>query len=175
MNAHSSIEPPKGDAHLVATDDVNRWRGRCINAFAAIERACIDTLELLITSGEIPPSRKEWMFKARVAAIRNALAKDGSDRAKKPRKVFSEIEDILNLRNEIVHGLGRVSLERDGHWVWTYEYRASREGFPLEKGFFEQAEAKEIEARLTSKTRSLVDTLRNFRSTLEKRGSAKPV
>ena len=163
MTAHGPIVSDFAGEHRRATDDVNRWRGHCIDCYARIEQAIVEGLDDLITSGRNPSLKRASLFGPRIEMLKKALLDDTFGKhAAAPRDALAALSFVLARRNVLVHGVGKIWIGRGGEWLWQYEFASNVNGRPKECGLITSTEAAQIESVLTSNYRRLGDTLRNL-------------
>ena len=174
MTMHQPISPELAEAHRLATDDVNRWRGHCMESFARIEQAVGRALAAIAADGRAPEIKQPAMFGARVASLTQAFALPLflAD-ARKASATLKGLEAHLARRNVIVHGAGKVWVDRNSEWLWTYAFVPSKRDASPETGQIERQEAKAMERALASEGQSLSDTLVNFAAEIA-RSKAQP-
>jgi hypothetical protein len=157
------------NAHREATDDFNRWRGRCVDCFARIEEAIKATLSAMASATErgesvrIPP-----LFGQRVEALQKAIDSAGpfAQEGKSVRKALLEIERWLANRNLLVHGVGSIWINASGEWLWSYRFASNGKALVRETGVIDQDIGRAMEKALASGTRSLCDHLGNLATKL---------
>ena len=150
------------DAHQMTIDEVNRWRGRCIQCFAYIELAAANTLAKMTLENPATSKKINPLFGARVQALRDAF-KEGAPfhvRGKKAAKALEDLQPCLEYRNILVHSVGHVYVAPAGHWIWSY--RVNADGKSDQLGTICSDEAKRIERELAAGSRKLSDLLRNL-------------
>ena len=162
MTFHVPIDT-QGRDHKHATDEVNRWRGHCIDCFARIELAMVVSLEELIASGRMTSLKRTTLFGLRVEMLRKALLDDTfGKKAVPPRKALEALRPVLVRRNALVHGVGKIWIGHGGEWLWQYRFIDNASGQTGTTGEITSLEANEIERILTSNYRRLGDTLQNL-------------
>ena len=164
-----TIEPPPllslARAHDRARDDVNRWRGHCVDLFSRIERAMADVLARMALAGG-GGIKGPQTFGARVAALAAKVAREGDFPNPALVKSIDAARPLLDQRNRIIHATGTISVERNGEWLWNYRFRPS--GKAEDSGFYECQEAKAFERDLQRTTQSLCAKLDNLAKKLGK-------
>ncbi|WP_338501718.1 hypothetical protein V6R86_02325 [Sphingomonas kaistensis] len=149
------------DAHKRAIDELNRWRGHCIEAFARLEEAATQTIDCHpLPAGMKRPS----VFGERIRVLKALLAEQSDKRAHGLKADLDKMEDDLAWRNRIVHAAGSVYIDRKGTWLWAYRFQPSKAGAPLDRGMLDQKEGQAIETRLSSMVRSLTTRLEPLRT-----------
>ena len=155
-------------AHGRAVDEVNRWRGRCIECFARIEDAAGQAIEALIASGRSKSKRVPPLFGQKIEFLRSALTDPGLPAiARKSSKALATLDPILELRNSLVHAPGHVWIDGRPHWLWTYRFHSNGKSALQQSGSIEERDARKIERELSKSARSLCDTLRNLVAALD--------
>jgi hypothetical protein len=168
MTALLPIDAVPTDLHRQATDDVNRWRGRCVECFARIEQAVDEAVAAIEASGREKSVRRVPMFGARIDMLRDALKTQSfAPLGKKVLKALEEIEPYLKRRNALVHGVGRVWIDGRANWLWTYEFSPAGKAPKAERDMFDQIAGEKLESELSKQARSLQDLLRNLIAQVE--------
>lgn len=163
MTAQHPFESELDREHRRKVDEVNRWRGRCVDCFARIERSIVITLDALVRDGKMTALECPSMFGGRVEMMRLAL--DGDTFGKKtklPRQALANLEEALVRRNALVHGVGRIWVGRGDEWLWQYRLLSNRSGHLDEAGTIDSVEANSMEQSLASNCRRLGDSLQNL-------------
>lgn len=167
-----SIELPIGlspaQAHERATDDVNRWRGHCLESFARLERSMGEALDL---AAAVSPSSKKApvTFGDKVKALRSAVSSEGEWSNPRLAKALQEAGPLLEQRNRIVHASGKVWIDAVGNWAWSYRFKPA--GKADDVGLYEQKAAHQFEVQLARVSQGLCSRLRVFG---QKLSEAKP-
>jgi hypothetical protein len=167
MTLHVPIEQPLSDTHHAAIDDVNRWRGHCVELYARLEYEVTRTLSEMAacpnSSVSVPHN-----FGDKVKKLRAAVDADGPHPADNIVTALGTFTDHLERRNMLVHASGKVWIDpKKGDWLWHYRFQPSGKGRPQEIGSFDKDEALKIEGSLSSGSRSLGGQLRTLRQKLE--------
>lgn len=162
VNDLSPISPTLVDAHREATDDFNRWRGRCIECFARIEQATIRAMNAFIEYELLKAGEDQTMFGPRLKAVEKALKTPPlSKPGKHCRDALTALQSAIDRRNILVHATGSIWIDNHNNWLWTYHFMSNAKGNPTEVGKLGCDEAGEIERLLASKSRSFCDHLNN--------------
>jgi hypothetical protein len=109
MDASANIPVSLGEAHRYAVDDANRWRGRMVNLFAYGEMVVGKALRL--RSGSI---RMPMLLSQRITKLIPLASKKASD-------ALDEFAKWSDERNAIVHGVGKVYIDRSGKWLLSLQ------------------------------------------------------
>ena len=107
MNAPAKIAISLQDAHGDAIERANAWRGRCVNLFARGEAIIGQTLIARAPGQPLP-----MLLSQRIARLRKAVAGTGDQ-----EQALDEFSAFANERNAIVHGEGKVFIDRNGGWL----------------------------------------------------------
>lgn len=166
MSVLIPIEHSVSDAHRAATDDVNRWRGHCVESYARLELEVTTTLYAMAAAPDAKVSVPH-NFGEKVKKLRLVIEPGQPFANAKLAKGLHKFEDHLIRRNMLVHSVGRVLVDAKGQWVWHYRFLPSGKGLHIESGFFEQDIALEIEKSLARGTQSLGGQLQALRTKLE--------
>ena len=153
MTIAERIELTAEQMHIRACDDVNRWRGHCIELFARIEREAGEALAAMAQADDGKRAKVPHMFGDRMKALSAAFAQGGTCPRPKIAKALADAADLLEQRNRLVHARSRILLDRDGNWVWQYFFRPS--GKPEESGCVDAKEAGEVERALQRASQSV--------------------
>ena len=150
-----------------AIQDVNAWRGACLQHFSAAEAAVTETLLLLKAipdRGETVRLRhligQRFDDLSKLIEAEGAFAKEGKAAA----KALSDLRTLEGLRSFLAHGQAKIALERTGKWIVILRHVSIR-GQQAERLMLlcEQAEAEERLADLKRKSQKLCSVLGNFR------------
>ena len=166
MSAELPISLTVEQAHHLAVDEVNRWRGHCIESYARIERAAEKTLDV-VAAAKQQSKRPPIMFGDRIKALQTLFGPGGEHSDTSLSQCLAKLSEALALRNCLVHSTGHVRVDPKGDWVCTYRFDPMRKGEKEQVVHLERACAKTIEQSLTHVGRSLCSRLENFRKSLE--------
>lgn len=159
MSVELPIKLSTAQAHEAAIDDVNRWRGHCIECFARLERGMGEALESI--AGASPSSKRiPFTFGDKAKALRSATSPAGPFAKARLLKALHAADELLDQRNRIVHACGRVWIDGAGGWAWIYRFKPV--GKAEEMGIFEQKAARQFETQLASTSQSLCAQLHDF-------------
>ena len=165
MTVHIPIERSVSDAHRAATDDVNRWRGHCLESYARLEFEVTNTLRAMADE----PNSKAAVphnFGDKMKKLRSVIGPGEQFANGKLAKTLNEFDDHLGRRNLLVHATGKVTINAKGEWLWRYQFQPSGKNVPMQDGFFEQGIALDIEKSLAQASKRLGDQLRTLRQKL---------
>lgn len=163
MTDETSSLPLPDSAHSAAIDDVNRWRGHCIECFARIDEAAAKALEAMASDKPDANIKTPHLFGQRIAALRMALeGKPVAAKAGPILKALDQLRPILDQRNTIVHATGSVWIDAKGRWLWRYCVTPSGRNRTQENGTIDRDEALAMEKQLGPFGRSFCDRLRHF-------------
>jgi hypothetical protein len=146
-------------AHEAATDDVNRWRGHCIECFARLERSMGEALELMAS---VSPSAKRLplTFGDKVKGLRSAISPAAVFANARLLKALQATDALLEQRNRIVHASGKVWIDSAGNWAWAYRFKPA--GKAEDIGLYEQKSAHHFEVQLARLSQGLCARLHAF-------------
>ena len=166
MTALLPIERSTNEAHGAAIDEVNRWRGHCVERYARLEHEITGALSAMAS---MPGSKASvpHNFGEKVKRVRAAIERGEPLAQPKLAKALDGFADHLSRRNMLVHATGKVWIDSKGDWLWRYRFQPAGKGRPEEIGCFEQDEALAIEKALARDGQSLGDQLRALRQKLE--------
>lgn len=155
------------DAHREATNEVNRWRGRCLECFVRIEDAAAQTLRAL-SSSQTGTAHAPPMFGARITELGKVVAEGGAlgEKGGGVRKALVELQYIVERRNVLVHGTGTVWIDGGGKWLCRYRFTPSGRGKSEVFDLITSVEADKFEKDIARLARSLSDKLRDLRATI---------
>lgn len=112
--------------------EVNAWRGACVHHFSAVEVAVTETL---LSLSAIRPGgtaiRLRHLIGQRLEDMTAAVAPDGPfhDAGKAAHGDLMQYrEKHETFRNLLCHGLTKISVERNGHWVLVMRVLSIRSG-----------------------------------------------
>ena len=166
MTAQVPIELPMSDRYRAAIDDVNRWRGHCVELYARLESEITETLfEMSVrphSTVSVPHN-----FSDKVKKLRTAVEAHGSNPSENAVKALSDLTDHVDRRNLLVHASGRVWIGPKGNWLWRYRFQPSGKNRAQEVGSIDKDEAQGIEQSLSSGSRVLAGHLRTIRQSLK--------
>ncbi|RST29990.1 hypothetical protein HMF7854_03470 [Sphingomonas ginkgonis] len=152
------------EQHRQATDEINCWRGHCLDWFARVEQASFEVMEAMVAKNL--QTHNPATFGARLAALEEALADHPSAVAKKCLAALLDLRAPLKLRNAIVHSTGSIWFDQKGRWLWRYRFRSAATRHSVETGAIDQADARELLKTLSGSGRSLCDRLANLTASL---------
>jgi hypothetical protein len=111
-----------------ATDGVNAWRGRCLDAFARAEAAITECLVTLSGAASEQTVRMPHLVGQRREALGQALAAIGNQGRDvlKAQSALTALRDHDQLRTMLCHGVGSISLDRNGRWTVVLRVTALR-------------------------------------------------
>ncbi|MDB5581539.1 MAG: hypothetical protein JWR80_6715 [Bradyrhizobium sp.] len=112
-----------------ASDGVNAWRGRCLDAFARAEAAiteCLVSLSEPEKSGKAV--RMPHLVGQRMEALSHALAAIGTPGPDvlHAQTALAALRDHDGLRTMLCHGVGNITLDRNGRWTVVLRLTALR-------------------------------------------------
>lgn len=150
-------------AHRQAIEDVNRWRGHCVECFARIEQSIAATLSAL--AGESTASVPH-VFGQRLKRLRDATSPEGPHPCSRILKTLDEMSHLLDQRNRIVHATAHVYVDARGGWLWRFTFLPAKAGAAPEIGSMDTAEAGTFEKDLKRRSQSLCAQLEALRRKL---------
>ena len=141
-----------------AIQDVNAWRGACLQHFSAAEAAVTETLLLLkAIPGRGEAVRLRHLIGQRFDDLSKLIEADGAfaKEGKAAAKALLDLRTLEGLRSFLAHGQAKIALERTGKWIVILRHVSIR-GQQAERLMllFEQAEAEERHVDLKRKARS---------------------
>lgn len=144
MNAPLLVQPVSApDCWSEANAAVNAWRGRCIDVFARAEASVSETM--LVYAGAAS-SRFPHLVGQRFEALFKVINDEGNSKAVEALAAF-RLHDPL--RSFLCHGVGKVTLDRDGDWQVVIRLLTFRTGVAERKVLVvDQVEAGPIAASL---------------------------
>jgi hypothetical protein len=145
-------------------DDVNRWRGYCVNKYTRAEASMREAIEAMLVHPDGAGLRRPSMFGQHVVELSKAVADSGpfAGSGGKVREALVKCENGFALRNVVTHAVSTVWIDRPGRWLWHYEFQPAGKGKPVITGSLTQHEAKQLESELKSSIRRLEDQLQSF-------------
>jgi hypothetical protein len=163
MSVELPIEFSVSQTHENATDDVNRWRGHCIECFSRLERGMGEALELMAGASR-SSKRVPLTFGDKVKALRSAISPAGPFANARLLKALQEADALIDQRNRLVHATGKIWIDGSGGWAWTYRFKPA--GKVEELGIYEQKAAHLFEVELARSSQGLCARLQAFRQKL---------
>ena len=152
MSVELPIEFSVSQAHENATDDVNRWRGHCIECFARLERSMSEALESMAGTSR-SSKRVPLTFGDKAKALRSAISPGGPFANARLLNALQDADALLDQRNRIVHASGKVWIDGAGGWAWAYRFKPA--GKVEEVGIYEQKAAHRFEVQLARSSQGL--------------------
>jgi hypothetical protein len=108
------IEPTFAQVRRAAIDDVNRWRGHCLEQLARLDRSVNDCLAR--ATGTLPQA-----FPKRLKLLHDLTSPGGSQPDKALHRTIGELMLLrAKWRDVLAHATSRVLVDRPGCWVWLY-------------------------------------------------------
>ncbi|MCY7281530.1 MAG: hypothetical protein LH610_11680 [Sphingomonas bacterium] len=125
MTTDPPIAASLRDVHRAAVEDVNRWRGHCVDHFARIESCMAKVAAAMLAHPDGTALKRPTLFGGHVSTLKNAVAADGpfATVGSKLRAALEQCEPAFAARNFLIHGTGRVLIDEPGAWVWLYQYQ----------------------------------------------------
>lgn len=152
-------------------NEVNAWRGACIQSFAQAEVAVTETLLFLSSVGERGKAvQLRHLIGQRLDDLAQALGPSGTF-AKEGALAYAVLTEFRKheaLRAHLAHDVARIALERNGSWVVVFRHLSIRSR-NAERGTiaFEQADAVHMLSELRRKTQQLDAALGNLRRVID--------
>ena len=112
-----------------ASEGVNAWRGRCLDAFARAEAAITECLVFLSDPAETGKTvRMPHLVGQRMEALSLALAAIGTPGPDvvHAQAALTALRDHDGLRTMLCHGVGNITLDRNGRWTVVLRLTALR-------------------------------------------------
>lgn len=112
-----------------ATNEIDLWRGRCLNCFARTEAAVGETLEFAVRQGK--PAKLRHLRGQQLADLGDLAGEIGGTPKQKAtfQKLFENWQSLYKKRAMLAHGCATASLDRSGEWVAVFdlvEYRGQK-------------------------------------------------
>jgi len=164
MSTDSPAPASLCDAHRAAIDEVNCWRGKCVDHFARIEACMTKAVAAMIAHPDGSALKRPTLFGAHVAALKNAVAVDGpfALAGTDLRTALAQCETAFATRNIVIHATGRVLIDERGAWLWLYRFQPTGLKKPCEEGFLTRDQAQSLEKHLRSSRDRLKSRLEQF-------------
>jgi hypothetical protein len=156
--------------------EVNAWRGACIQSFAQAEAAVTETLLFLSSVGTRGRSvQLRHLIGQRLDDLAQAIGPDGGF-AQEGCSAYAALTAFRaheRLRCHLAHDVARIALERNGTWVVVFRHLSIRNRV-AERGTtaFEQADAEVTLSELRRRTQQLDVALGKLRRNVETDASA---
>lgn len=106
MNAPTVIATLE-QAHRMAVEDANQWRGRMINWYAKAENQISRALLKVKAESLLP-----MLFSQKISQLKKLAAGDHH-----LLDIVQQLEVRLDERNSLVHGDGSIWIGRNGRWL----------------------------------------------------------
>jgi hypothetical protein len=156
MSLEAPIAHPISQSHRAASDEFDRWRGRCVRHFARLEQAIVKTLSRRVPGQSVPGHGLGGRLKLLAEWL------DGrTDKVPALTRRLAEMIDLHDHRAALVHGDGPIYVDARGNWLWDCSHFVSNEGEPTRIAW-RQADAEQVEKALRRTVHSLTDHLRRL-------------
>jgi len=156
MSAELPIPIDVKQVHRTAIDDVNRWRGHCVELFARVEQELASALAAL-NAGKIPPA-----LAAKMARLDEIVAPAGPSPNAKLEKTLTQLAPLAEHRNLVVHARSSVWVNDRSKWLWAYVFTPSGKGSCEQVGHWTEDEALKFKDELSRTAQSLCSQLRTL-------------
>src|SRR5687767_6237669 len=150
MSIELPISPSLVDAHRAAVDEVNCWRGRCVDHYARIEARMTDALAAVAAHPDGLDTRDPHMFGAKAKKLVE-LVSDGARfhaNGKDLRTALEQAKTVLAARNSIIHATGNVLVGLHGEWAWLYRFQPSGTDKAPQDGSYDRESANVFQTAL---------------------------
>ncbi len=120
MNALTNIVPAlPPEPFDAARDEVNAWRGRCLDAFARAEEAVTETLLVLAETERGKAIRLQHLVGQRFDELNTVLGEGGAfaGESKAAANALAAFRQHDELRAFLCHGVANVTLDKHGRWT----------------------------------------------------------
>ena len=148
MSVHTSFPSTFRQAHERAVEDVNRWRGHCMELHARYEQAVKDSLLPRLDGEQMPQT-----FERCVKSLATLLKKAASPASNKIVDALTELQKLREWRDRLAHATSMVHLDTNREWIWHWSLPGSN-GDQFE-GSLRQAEALKTEKELSAQVKKL--------------------
>ena len=164
MTIQEPISKSLHDAHAEAVNDINRWRGYCLDRYSRAEAGLRQAIGVMRDHPDGARLKRPSLFGQHVEVMTAAVALDGpfAGPGSKVRDALAKCANGFTHRNIVTHAVGSVWLDRHGSWLWHYEFHPAGKGKPVLTGTLTQLEAKQLERELKSTFQSLDSHLQSF-------------
>ena len=169
MTIEQPISQSLHDAHRAAVDDVNRWRGYCVDKYSRAEAALREAIEVMLVHPDGAGLKRPSLFGQHVEVMASAVAAGGpfAEPGSKVSAALARCANGFAQRNIVTHAVSSVWLDRQGQWLWRYEFLPAGKGKTVVTGALRQDAAKQLEGDLKSSIKRLEDQLHSFIRALE--------
>jgi hypothetical protein len=171
MNAQIQIESAVDDllwGRIV--QDVNAWRGACLQCFCTAEAGISETLLVLNSIADKGASvRLRHLIGQRFDDLAAAIGPEGvfAEEGKIAFKALEAFRTQEGLRTYLAHGVARISVERSGKWVLVFRQLSIRaRQSDRTMLLMEEDEGIETLAEIKRKSQHLCSVLGNLRKQL---------
>ncbi|MDF7774400.1 hypothetical protein P1X14_04005 [Sphingomonas sp. AOB5] len=141
MNAPAlNLEPLPREPFEVATERVNAWRGRCVDAFTRAETSVTECLDVLAqVEGRGGQVTLPHLVGQRLEALAATISAGGPFEAEAGNLLgtLERWRSHTDFRNMLCHGVCKITLDLQGRWTVVFRlvtFRSShlsREALPL--------------------------------------------
>jgi hypothetical protein len=172
MNAITSLDVSvEGTTWEQAIRSVNAWRGNALQCFAQSEATVSETLlALAAVPGRGDKVRLRRLVGQRFEDLCCAIG-DAGPFAEEGEKAASALESFRQhegLRPLLCHGIAKVTLDRQGHWLVVFKLLTFRGREPERSSMaIEQHDAAALLADLRGRSRKLGSALGSLRVVLK--------
>lgn len=129
MNALTNIVPAlPPELFDAAREQVNAWRGRCLEAFARAEEAVTEALLVMAETERGNAIRLQHLVGQRFDELTTALAEGGAfaGESKAATGALATFRQHDDLRAFLCHGVAKVTLDKHGRWTVVMRVLALR-------------------------------------------------
>ena len=151
MSAELPISPSIKDAQRDAINDINRWRGHCIELFARADHV----VGTALARNEI--ARVPGSLAGRVDALKLVC------KSARLSRTLDEFRDMIEHRNVLAHAVSAVWVKDAGNWLWSYRFTPAGKGNAEQRGYWCSDEAEDFEEKLRRTVQRLTSLLASER------------
>lgn len=167
MNAETNISQLPPEPFDLARDNVNAWRGRCLDAFARAEEAVTETLLRLAENDRGKSLRLLHLVGQRFDELSIALSENGpfSGECKGAYEALQIFRQHNQLRVLLCHGVGKITLDKRGRWTVIMRILALRQRKATRsEQVLHEDEAEQLADELAKASKRLCSQLGQLRS-----------
>lgn len=168
-----SIRNDSDTPWAVAANEINAWRGSCLQCFAQVEAAVTETLLCLSADTERGSAiRLRHLVGQKLDDLAVAIGAEGPFGVvgKAASVALAEFRVHEELRVHLGHDVAKVAIERSGKWLVVLRHLSIRARQSQRSTLvLEESDAMQVQAELKRKAQKLCAVLGNLRRAAELR------
>jgi len=173
MSVELPIKSSLRDLHRAAVDEVNCWRGKCVDHFARVEACMTTAVAAMIAHPDGSALKRPSLFGNHFGTLKDAVAANGpfASVGTDLRAALAQCETAFAARNIVIHATGRVLIDARGAWLWLYRFQPTAQTKPSEESFLTEDQAQNLEKDIRSSCDRLKSRLDHLALHLESKGT----